>query len=564
MSTRMLVRNRRAAVSVMFAAGAIPMVGLVGLAVDYGIWNQTNATLFVAANVAAMTSVKMAANAELAADPNAQAEGQAAAYQWFASEVGNNLSAIGPQGVSLVGGKPSVTVNLNSTTISAQVSYHGTVKSLFGGMLFRVLQYPINGTATASVTYAPYLNVEMLLDNSSSMDIGATVSDMNTMQHISACDPSNAVYPTVQINNPGLGNSQQSLDPYYSYQYAIQGGETYALYTDSYGSFPGPINNPPPPVILTPPQAGAQKITLTQTQDNAAWGPQCIGYTGSYNTLNGQTNIPYAGPPCEFACHWDSAHGNSGNSQDLYGAARRTIGTANPVTLRFDLVKNATNTVLKTMQQDDLSINNLNVGIFTFNTQLNRVYPSTGEAGGDWASAIAAVGLPPSGPYTEETGILPVIGLRQGTPNDDTDIVDSMATLQNNILTTPSGDGTTAAKPRKVLFLITDGYMDDNARGRSAFPSDLCSYLKNTLGYTIYVVFTPYYPIMHQVYVGGYGTVINSPPGNYSDSGTLAYGLGQCASAPADIISAQSQTDLTNALKTFLQAALTTPAAFTQ
>jgi Flp pilus assembly protein TadG len=43
-------RSRRSSVSVMFAAAAIPFIGLIGLAVDFCIWNQTNAQLSVAAN----------------------------------------------------------------------------------------------------------------------------------------------------------------------------------------------------------------------------------------------------------------------------------------------------------------------------------------------------------------------------------------------------------------------------------------------------------------------------------------------------------------------------------
>jgi Flp pilus assembly protein TadG len=558
MLARLFVRERKGAVTVLFAAGVIPMVGLVGLAVDYGIWNQTNATLSVAANVAAMTAVKVAANAQLAADPSYETQGKAAAYQWFASEVGSDLTHVGTTPLTLDnGGKPHVDMNF-TTTVSATVTYSGTVNSIFGNILFFRPTYNIAGTAQASISFAPYLNVEMMLDNSSSMDIGATVADMQTLQHISACDASNAYYPAVP-NKPVGGGVGNSLDPYNSYEYTGS-GETYADYTDQYGSFFGPIATTP--VVLTPPATGSAPISLAQGGNT--YGPQCIGYPSVYGTVNGQPNIPYAGPPCEFACHWDGAHGNSGNSQDLYGAARRTINQPNQVTLRFDLVKRATNQILQTMQTDDLAIGNLKVGIFTFNNQLNRVYPTSGDASDGWGDAIAAVGLPPSGPYVEETGILPVIGLRQNVPNDDTNIVSSMNTLQNNILTKVSGDGTTPDKPRRVLFMITDGFMDDNNQGRSAFPSTLCSYLKNTLGYTIYVVFTPYYPIMHEAYLGGYGTIINSPSGVYTDQGTLAYGLAQCASSPADIISAQSQSDLNKALQKFLQAALTTPAKFTQ
>ena len=565
MLAKWFMRDRNSSVSVMFAAGAIPMVGLIGLAVDFGIWNQTNSALSVAANVAALTALKVAVNEQLQNVPTFQTDGVAAGERWFASEVGIN-GKYGPELVTLNGGNATVTVNQSpcaATDTCVTVNYTGYVYSVFGSILFGIPKYGLNGSATATVSFAPYLNVEMLLDNSSSMDIGATVSDMQTLQQISACDASNAVYPaTAGIGvQPQQGAQAQSLDPYNSYIYS-NGSESYALYTDTNGAFIGPLAAP---VVLTPPTYPvAPKITLTQNA-SANWGPQCVGYTGSYKKdANNNNIIPWAGPPCEFACHWDNAHGNSGYSQDLYGAARRTLQTPNAVTLRFDEVKTATNQILQAMQQDDLAINNLNVGIFTFNTALNRVYPASGEAGDDWATAIADVGLPPSGPYVEETGILPVIGQRQNVPNDDTNIVEAMNSLTGTVLTTPSGNGTKPSTPRKVLFLITDGFMDDNSQGRSAFPSTLCSYLKNTLNYTIYVVFTPYYPIEHEAYVGGYGTIINSTPGVYTQPGTLAYGLAQCASSTSDIISAQNQTQLSSALQSFLLAALQQPAVFTK
>jgi hypothetical protein len=310
--------------------------------------------------------------------------------------------------------------------------------------------------------------------------------------------------------------------------------------------------------VITPP-APAAKITLTQS---SGVGPKCTGYTSIYGDGKGHGTlgeIPTAGPPCEFACHWDSSS-NSGLAKDLYGAARRTINTSAPIQLRFDIVKIATNDIIAQMQADDLAIHNLRVGIFTFNNHTAQVYPTGSEAGDDWATAIADVGLPPTGPTALETGIQPTVGLRQNSPNDDTDIITSLAELQSSYLTTPSGDGTTASTPRKVLFLITDGFMDSTTFGRSAFPTALCNDFK-AQGYTIYVVFTPYYPIMHEAYIdSAYGTIIN---GTTSDPGTLAYGLQQCASSPSDYLSAESLSDLNTALSFFLKAALNTPARFT-
>ena len=81
--------SRRASVSVLFALSAMPIIALLGLALDFGIWTQSNATLSVAANVAAMTAAKIAVNAQLAGDNNAFAEGRIAGQQWFLMEIGS-------------------------------------------------------------------------------------------------------------------------------------------------------------------------------------------------------------------------------------------------------------------------------------------------------------------------------------------------------------------------------------------------------------------------------------------------------------------------------------------
>jgi Flp pilus assembly protein TadG len=531
-----LMRNRNGAVSVMFAAAVVPMIGLLGLAVDYGIWNQTNATLSVAANVAAMTAVKIAANAQLAGDPNALTEGKEAGQQWFNSEVGYN-NRIGVNGVTLNGtgaSGASVTVT-GGATVTAQVSYSGTVPSIFGNIFAKIKTYNINGTATAIVQSAPYLNVEMLLDNSSSMDIGATTNDMVTLMQLSACDPSNAAY-----NGATEGASQ---DYYGNYAYSYNGVAYGGNYT------PAPM----PPILALNPTTGYTAPMAQNANVMGKPGPSCKGFLpaqpdGSY---------PLAGPPCAFACHWTNV--NSGLSNDLYGMARRTIGTQYQVTLRFDLVKNATNQVISTMQSDNLAINNLNVGIYTFNKSVTQVYPTDGtEAGGNWAAAAAAVGTPPQTSTAAETGIQPTVGGLSGN-NDDTAFVQSMATLQSQYLPTPSGDGTTAATPRKVLFIVTDGFLDDpNTGERNAFPYSACAGFKN-LGYTIYVVYTPYYPVMHIAYITNNWNTIVSGTGTTS----ISYNLQQCASSSSDYISAADGPSLYTALQGFLKAALNTPARFT-
>jgi hypothetical protein len=378
----------------------------------------------------------------------------------------------------------------------------------------------------------------MLLDNSSSMDIGATVQDMTTLMALSACDSSNYI--------PGGAQHGQSLQTYdvFAYYYA---GRYYdgTINTHNYTYMDLTSN----PATYNP------DVHAVQNTSGSAPGPSCDPMLPANKQGLGIT----AGPPCAFACHWDGT-ASSGAANDLYGMARRTIGTSYQVTLRFDLVKNATQTVLQAMASDDEAIHNLHVGIFTFNTGVTQVYPSSGEAGDDWTTAESDVGLPPASATAQETGIQPVVGLKSGD-NDDTAFPEAMATLQSQYLTTAAGNGTVSTAPRKVLFIITDGFLDDPniayPNDRSAFPPSACDGFKN-LGYTIYVVYTPYYPVMHTAYLQNDWSLIVSGTGPSS----ISYNLQQCASSGSDYLSASSQSDLNNALQLFLRSALNQPARF--
>jgi Flp pilus assembly protein TadG len=584
-------RNRSGAVSVLFATAVIPMIGICGLAVDYGMWAEIHANLNDAVNTAALNAVKIAAAGEIANDPNYVSEGRVAGSQWFLTQAISTEPTLNVNGGSL---NVSIT---GTTTVTATVTYtNGQIKSIFGH-LFGTNYYSFTDTAAATVNIAPYLEVVLMLDNSSSMDIAATTAGMNQLMTLSACDPSNAFYDNSSkpytSNSAGWYNSAGSWDAYDSFGTSYPGGVTFngttAGGTTSTGALSmitlspavvTPVSTSPYPAYV----AGEYPTgTLTSTDGSsftvennwpsyptsAATGQTCQGVLpkqpdGTY---------PIPGPPCAFACHWTNSttwpNGSSdarGGTADLWGLARR-----NNIQVRFDLVKNATQTVLSAMSSDNVStINNLSVGIYTFNSTVTQVYP-TGctpgapgcEAGKNFSAAEAAVGLPPTYPSVTDTGIQPVLGLTSGN-NDDTAFPEAMNTLANSYVTTAAGNtGATAATPQKVLILVTDGFQDDpNTGSRQAFDPSYCTQFKN-MGYQVYVVYTPYYPVPHNAYVANNWASIVQSIGPSS----IAYNLQACSSQslyPSGnyFISAVNQSDLNTALLGFLKQALNSPARF--
>jgi len=585
-------RNRRGAVSVLFATAVVPMIGICGLAVDYGMWAEIHANLNDAVNTAALNAVKIAAAGEIANDPNYVSEGRVAGNQWFLTQAISTEPTLNVSGGSL---NVSIT---GTTTLTATVTYtNGQIRSIFGN-LFGAKYYNFNDTAAATVNIAPYLEVVLMLDNSSSMDIAATTAGMNQLMTLSACDPSNAFYDTNKTPNDKT-------------QWTNASQTRYDVYENSYGSnsFNGTtaggstntgalslITLSPAvtvPVATTPyPSYVANEYpTGTLTSSDGSTFPVWNNYgTGATSSVTGQTcqgvlpkqadgNYPIPGPPCAFACHWTSSASSDprGSTADLWGLARR-----NNIQVRFDLVKNATQQVLSAMQSDNVStINNLSVGIYTFNSTVTQVYPtgctpgaSGCEAGTNFSAAESAVGLPPTYPSVTDTGIQPVVGLIPGvnnvTTNDDTAFPEAMNTLAHTYVTTAVGNtGATPAAPQKVLILVTDGFQDDpyspeygTSAERRAFDPSYCQQFKN-MGYQVYVVYTPYYPIAHNAYLANnWANIVQS-----IGSSSIAYNLQQCSSQSTNpagnyFISAVNQTDLNNALLGFLKQALNSPARF--
>lgn len=536
------VRCRRASVSIVFAISSVAVLGIAGLAIDYAVWNQARSQMSLAATVAALDAAKVASASILAGNAQATAisAGQAAGRQWFTAESG------APYETNQI--TPTALVTINGGTTTATVSFTAKVRSVFGGLLFGITSYNNTGTASATISSSPYVNIDFMVDNSSSMLIGANDSDMLTMMEYSAC------YITQAVTQASTGGAFNGYGNSF-------GGQTYN------GTIPYPIPNSSPPWDAS---VTASAMASQNNQDLFTPAPTCKGQlptiSNGYNTAGQKVNGPggyyLAGQPCAFACHDGGAAAGFGN--DLFALAR-TKG----VTLRYDVVKAALNAVIAQMQADDTALRNLKTGIYTFNYSLTPVYPGPGgaEAGDSWTSAIAAVGTKPTGGGQIEPGYQPDdFSGGASASHSDTDFPDSMNSLAS--ILTAAGDGSTAATPRKVLILLTDGLQDYNSNTQlGPFDTTKCDLFKG-LGYTIFVLYTPYNPLMHVAYLN----LLKTTGGltlpyvvEQTGAGTDQRALQQCASDPNnDFIVASNTASITAALNKFLLAAINAPARLTQ
>jgi Flp pilus assembly protein TadG len=551
-----LARDRRGVMAIMFAFALIPLIIVVSLAIDYGFAVQARSQLNLAADAAAMQAVRVASQSLNNGATVAQSTtaGINAGQQWFAAQLGSLKTGTVPANNVNV----ALTYTASPGAFTANVTYSGTIQTQLGLSGILPTSWSISGNATALVSNS-YLEVLMMLDNSSSMQIGATSADIETLMALTACSSQGAWYPqNYDVKkypntawNPTTNANKPTSDPYQFYE-CTWNGSTYN------GSPSCPAGVPVSTTLYNTTPLYVMNFTSSQ------WPPDFTNaaQTSKIPTCKGSTPgaTIYAGAPCAFACHSDTSK-PAGQGFDYYGLARTTITTATPVTLRFDVLKTATNALLQTMQKSTQVGANLSVGIYAFNSTLTQVYPNAGEAGANFTAAISAVGLPPTQKSQPDTGIQPET-LVGNAFHADTNFNGTMQQLASQV--TASGDGMTATSPRKVLFIITDGVEDFNCSTSGScanvVQSTQCQTFKN-LGFAVYVLYTPYYPLMHIGYLDPQNNVFAVTQG--TGPGTVPYALQQCATNANDYIQASDVATMTDALELFLNTAVNGPGRIT-
>jgi Flp pilus assembly protein TadG len=161
-----LVRDQDGSLTPMFALTLVPILGLVGITVDYTQSAARKAmldTVADAASLAAVTPAMLASTDQTSIDT---------ATTVFNSQA-SRVKGVGP--ISL-----SVTTSDSGLTRTVTVSYQTTSSALFGGYTGRS-SLPLSGSSQASATVPPNIDFYLLLDNSPSMAIAATTAGINTM-----------------------------------------------------------------------------------------------------------------------------------------------------------------------------------------------------------------------------------------------------------------------------------------------------------------------------------------------------------------------------------------------
>ena len=550
-------RDRRGAVSIIFATTAIPLLLSVGLAIDYTFYVQAQAQLALAADTAAIHAVRIASSHFIAGESAAAAgaDGAASGLQWFNAQLGVlSTGTVQPGDINI----PPVSYTPATSTFTAVVNYKATIPTHFGGIFKAVTSWPLTGTKNAVITTNSYVEIAMLIDNSSSMLIGATPADIEALQTLTICPPT-AIASTIGHG----GNDGQYSE--YSWNFPSNIGFTPITQVPPNSNNQGtgkcdplftgdPAECPYPPALNGKVPVGGGddddngSKQLAQPVNANGYCPPGYGTPDStaanLDSLTNKTrNFPQA--PCGFACH------GTNSTTDYYTLLQNARAKGAVINLRFDIIQTAAAHVVQTLQAKQQVANQFSLGVYTFNSAVGQVHPA---AGGTFVEA--------DNNLTQGLTDIASIATPAVADAPNTNFPGAMSYLATSLKA--GGDGTTPATPRKNLFIITDGLEDYSPNNRfigqmtSPLNETNCAPLK-AKGFNIFVLYTPYYPLPNPFYLSGSNSraAVEAPITNTSLS--VAAGLQACATTPQQYYSASSLADIDAALQAMLASALNSP-----
>ena len=196
-------RDQKANVAIIFALTLVPIIFLLGMALDYTLALRKQEQLNAAADAAAIAAVRPAM---LTQSDDSVVQATAAAV--FAAKA--NLP-----GLSTV---PTPTINVTDSGLARTITVAYTAQSInnFPGVLGKGT-WQISGSATARASSAPNMNFYLLMDDSPSMGIGATTTDISNLikytasTYQSAGGSQNCGFACHQTNIAHDGGTQDNL-----------------------------------------------------------------------------------------------------------------------------------------------------------------------------------------------------------------------------------------------------------------------------------------------------------------------------------------------------------------
>ncbi|WP_022719928.1 TadE/TadG family type IV pilus assembly protein [Rhodopseudomonas sp. B29] len=161
-------KDRKANVAVITALTMIPIVFLLGMTLDFTQALRKKQQLDAAADAAAIAAVRPA----MLMQTDAVAQDAANAIFMSTANKVVGLTAIPT---------PTITITDVGLQRTVNVSYNAASLNNFPKVLMNTASWPISGSSTAQAASAPNMNFYLLMDDSPSMGIGATATDISNL-----------------------------------------------------------------------------------------------------------------------------------------------------------------------------------------------------------------------------------------------------------------------------------------------------------------------------------------------------------------------------------------------
>jgi Flp pilus assembly protein TadG len=187
-------RDRKANIAVIAALTMVPVIFLLGMTLDFTQAMRKKEQLDAAADAAVIAAVRPA----MLMQSDTVAQDTATAI--FMS-VANSLPGL----VAI----PTPTIKITDVGLqrTVSVSYNAASLNNFPQVLQNTASWPISGSATAQAASAPNMNWYLLMDDSPSMGIGATATDISNL--ITATAPSKQ--PASSAQNCGFACHETNI-----------------------------------------------------------------------------------------------------------------------------------------------------------------------------------------------------------------------------------------------------------------------------------------------------------------------------------------------------------------
>ncbi|WP_164852697.1 TadE/TadG family type IV pilus assembly protein [Novosphingobium umbonatum] len=416
----------------------VPLIFAIGFGIDYSRAMRLQTILNAAADSAALSAVS---NTAMAGTTQAA---QTTAINMFKAQVTGLTGLVFDSSTDI-----TVTITTTSSASSASVrtatvAWRAKSTNLFSSIL-KSGSLAIAGTAKAAASKAPYINYYLLLDISPSMLLPTTTAGMDALRN---------------------ATKARSNSPY---------GCTFACHTSTAHN-----NN-----IYIQNTAG-QDIWLDSS--NNAWPVSSIqnGYVYSSSYRNGSQPVGAFSSGVYADTHWLSR-----NYSSLYGGSVS-------IPLRIDAETEASRDLIETAQSYAASNNvTYKMQIFSFdwprqneNVPVRAVTSSMADVNSMSRSSVPDL-------YTQQVRWYSNFCPGQNyCINDEASQFTTTLSLAKSYIPT-AGDGTTSAKAKQVLLIITDGMLDESRNG-SRYVGEMhadtltqCSAIK-AKGVMIGVLYTTY------------------------------------------------------------------------